>query len=486
LVSLLATCKIVFKSIIPREICTRFLEAQSSHRNLDLLLQQEQQKPNNISKINQLHEQLEQQNNDINELLNEISKYDPTFLKIFRVKPIQFHEILDIIPDDIQTAIIQFLVCFNGIFVFIITRDRFPFCTKVFQTPLNTKNLNDLLYNHWFEPYTNFCQEKDQKAQQKFFDSSYFILNHLYNEIFAHKANGNESIDEYLKQKNIKRIIFIPHGILHTIPLHATYYKHNGETKYLVDSYEITYAPSCQILQFCLSRKSNQYNKFLAFANPDGSLPFAEMEANIIGSMFSKTQIFQREKATINNVLQFMSDADIVHFSCHGSFNSESPLDSCLKLSDDYLTLSKLFMDCNLKIGSLVNLSACESSLIQPDQTDEYVGLPSGFLFAGVSCVLSSLWSVTDFSTYILMKRVFQNFQENKMSLLKSLQEAQIWLRSATNNKLREFLTDEIKTGHGKLINNILDNLIESIPFKHPYYWAAFQSIGFSWQNRSV
>jgi hypothetical protein len=48
----------------------------------------------------------------------------------------------------------------------------------------------------------------------------------------------------------------------------------------------------------------------------------------------------------------------------------------------------------------------CETGLSDPSSTsDEYIGLPSGFLKAGSSSIVSSLWSVDDFATALLMIR---------------------------------------------------------------------------------
>ena len=60
----------------------------------------------------------------------------------------------------------------------------------------------------------------------------------------------------------------------------------------------------------------------------------------------------------------------------------------------------------------LVVLSACETGLIDfKNSSDEYIGLPSGFLYAGRSSVVSHLSTVGDLSTAFLMIKFFQNLQ---------------------------------------------------------------------------
>ena len=58
------------------------------------------------------------------------------------------------------------------------------------------------------------------------------------------------------------------------------------------------------------------------------------------------------------------------------------------------LTLREIFAELKLPQCSLVTLSACETGLTNSTaMTDEYIGLPSGFLYAGSMNVVSSLWA---------------------------------------------------------------------------------------------
>jgi CHAT domain-containing protein len=98
-----------------------------------------------------------------------------------------------------------------------------------------------------------------------------------------------------------------------------------------------------------------------------------------------------------------------------------------------------------------VVLSACETGIVDVNRSpDEYVGLPAGFMQAGAPAVISSLWTVDDHSTALLMERFYRNHREKKMSFPAALREAQLWLR------------DEAEGGR----------------YAHPYYWAAFTFTG--------
>jgi CHAT domain-containing protein len=76
----------------------------------------------------------------------------------------------------------------------------------------------------------------------------------------------------------------------------------------------------------------------------------------------------------------------------------------------------------------LVTLSACETGItdVVKGSADEFVGLPAGLMLAGVPCVVSSLWSVPDISTAILMRRFYFNHVVERMDIPLALQDAQL------------------------------------------------------------
>lgn len=497
LVSLLSARNICPGPAVPKDLCNQFRKAQAEHRHLDLILLQEQEKPIVSPNLRLFRDQLERQVTELHTLLDKIAAFDQSFPKVFRVEPIRYDEIVKMIPRDCPTAIIEFFVVSGGAMVFVIVPGESPLQTSVPLIGMGKEKLYDLLSDRWFKPYIQFCQasrqishnlaesnvkEEFQVARGRWFENMSLVLSDLYKELFARKSHTGRSVEDCLRGHGIKRIIVIPHGLLHVIPLHATWYLHHGNRRYLMDDYEISYAPSCQVLQYCLSRSSNKHERLVAFADPDNSLSFAKVEVDAISEFFLSPQIFRGAKATLGAVDRALPDAHVSHFSCHGKFDPESPLDSRLVLADGCLDLSTLFERGNVKSGSLVSLSACESGLIRPDRTDEYIGLPSGFLFAGASCVLSSLWPVNDLSTCLLMARIYRNFRRDKMSLSASLREAQSWLRSATSQELKRALP--------KHVIDTFDNLSASAcnsikPFEHPFYWGAFHVVGASW-NTSI
>ncbi|MBU7582309.1 MAG: CHAT domain-containing protein [Nostoc sp. TH1S01] len=329
-------------------------------------------------------------------------------------------------------------------------------------------------------------------------------------------------IDEILTQipKHCNKLILIPHQFLHVFPLHAIPVNQNSEnSRCLLDLFAggVSYAPSCQILQQVQQRQRPDFKSLFAIQNPTKDLNYTDLEVQVIQNYFNPANVLKKTAATLTAINN--SDLNIyhcAHFSCHGYFNLINPSKSALILanapvvdtptkpdSERYLnvragethdlekclTLDKIFA---LKLGNcrLVTLSACETGLIDfLNTSDEYIGLPSGFLLAGSKAVVSSLWTVSDLSTAFLMMKFHENLQTlNNVSL--ALNQAQEWLRNLTTE---EFETLLVK--YQPQIAEIFDQLEEDeqifaeeyllqaknrnpYPFKNPFYWAAFTATG--------
>jgi tetratricopeptide (TPR) repeat protein len=492
LVSLLSKCNLSLAPHIPTQLAERFRQALAEQQRLDLLMLQEQEKLTPSLDLDLLRDQLQYQAAELDAAAREVAALDPAFTQVLRVEPIRFEEILELIPRDKPTAVIEFFMTAVGTTAFLIIDGVPPSHFDIPTTADTHGRLHEQIRDRWLPSYAKFLEAASRlsrdslggesrgdfnTARRLWFETMEEILSGVYEDLFAGKSHKGKSIADTLREHGIRRIIIMPHGLLHMLPLHAASYVEGGRRRYLIDDYEISYAPSCQVLQHCLRSNPKQRERFVAFADPDGSLPFARREVDGICDLFPAARVFSHGRATLAAVEAELPGADIAHFSCHGTFNPASPLDSHLVMADGRLSLAALFERGKTKPGSLVTLAACESGLVRFDLTDEYVGLPSGFLFAGASCVLSSLWSVSDSSSFFLMRRTYQNFRESKMSLLDSLQEAQCWLREATVETLVNLLPDE-DAGE---VDPLVLSPDSTPPFAHPFYWAAFQAIGNSW-----
>jgi CHAT domain-containing protein len=125
-----------------------------------------------------------------------------------------------------------------------------------------------------------------------------------------------------------------------------------------------------------------------------------------------------------------------LHFATHGFLDNERPELSGVALSlldrdgrdkDGFLRLVEIY---NLRLAAeLVTLSACETGLGKQVSGEGIVGLTHGFLHAGASRVLVSLWKVDDRASARLMGRVYEGIFREKLSPAAALRKAQLSLR---------------------------------------------------------
>jgi CHAT domain-containing protein len=191
--------------------------------------------------------------------------------------------------------------------------------------------------------------------------------------------------------------------------------------------------------------------------------------------------------ANLLEVKKRLGGADYLHFSCHGWFDSQEPLQSGLILSNgDLLTLGDLLSTPPFDHARLAVLSACQTAITDFNELpEEAVGLPSGFMHAGVPGVIGSLWSVNDLSTAMLMKQFYRFHLSEGLGIGSALRMAQRWLRDSTAEemKLAEYWQQEYELSGRIDVNafrlmRIFRANPQLRPFQHPYHWGAFTCNG--------
>jgi CHAT domain-containing protein len=74
----------------------------------------------------------------------------------------------------------------------------------------------------------------------------------------------------------------------------------------------------------------------------------------------------------------------------------------------------------------LVVLSACNTALGKPVKGEGLVGIVRGFMYAGASRVIASLWKVDDDATGAMMGRFYEEMLKNNRSPAAALRQAQL------------------------------------------------------------
>jgi CHAT domain-containing protein len=106
-----------------------------------------------------------------------------------------------------------------------------------------------------------------------------------------------------------------------------------------------------------------------------------------------------------------------------------------------------------------------------------------GFLYAGTTNVISTLWAVNDVSTAILMIKFYEIFlSKTRPPVAIALRESQLWLRSVTVKSLLEWVeaSQLLSREHKQKIQGKYRRGYKQDyqPYESPVHWAAFCAVG--------
>ena len=377
-----------------------------------------------------------------------------------------------------------------GSLALIVTIEQIEF---VWLDDLPERQLREILYGpadgpglgRWFGAYQDFrndaktsylawCEEIDRSTRQ------------LWEPLM-------QPLIQHLKDYQFYQATLIPTGLLSFLPLHAAWVEDSTRPtgrRYALDDIHFTYAPNAKSLTAAeIIAHRVQADSILAIDNPSQDLPNSTREVNAAIASFPQHTVLRHAEATVAGVRAQLSQATIVHFSCHGTANFTTPLNSGLLMSDGLLTLKDIFALNLADSGGirLALLSACETGLSGIENADEAISLPTGLLQAGVAAVIASLWSVSDLSTMLLLTKFYQLWREHALPPDQALRQAQIWLRDTTNEeKIAEFkafiptfaATRLSPTTAQQLYNELAWETKNERSFAHPFHWAAFNYTG--------
>ncbi|HEV2522158.1 MAG TPA: CHAT domain-containing protein [Candidatus Acidoferrales bacterium] len=220
-----------------------------------------------------------------------------------------------------------------------------------------------------------------------------------------------------------RHLVFVPHGILHSLPFHALL---DGD-RYLIDGYSVSYAPSASIYALCQRRTSLPGDSCLVLGVPDAQAPSIGEEVLAVASTLAPAQLFVGEAATERVLRECGPASRWIHVATHGSFRRDNPMFSGIRLGQSFLSLFDLYQ---LRLpAELITLSGCATGLNQVATGDELLGLIRGLLSAGAQCLLLTLWDVHDRSTTEFMTFFYNHLKENETKA-QALQSAMKDLRS--------------------------------------------------------
>ena len=280
-------------------------------------------------------------------------------------------------------------------------------------------------------------------------------------------------------------------------------------------------------------------NTVYALGDPRPSshpFPWSELQAHTVVTLAHHLNL-QAEgavhySATRQWLLEALQEGLIVDISTHSTFSSSEPMQPALILAKgEKLTARKVLNSkLNLRGLRLLVLSLCQTEVLDLRKVyDEGLKFAIAMLQAGAKSILTSLWTVDDRASYLLIVRFLQEWLPimDREPPSAALSRAQRWLRSVTSRELSLWkviksplsFTEKLQLSKTGLFESDLQDFEEpeeysleedhldggrwndisydattaqsiirggaaqssapdEIPYKDPVYWAGFQIMG--------
>ena len=407
--------------------------------------------------------ELDSLENELEDVKRRIIQKSPAYANLKYPEPVTLEEAQSKLLDE-KSAFLEYSLGKENSYLFVVTKNNI----KMFALPPQEK-IEQKVFN-----YMIFISQPAPPSKEKI-RKGYNAGYQLYRTLIIPALKEINKMD---------KLYIIPDGILHYLPFETLVMKNKGtKAKFLIEKYEIAYAPSTSVLREIVAReveekKEKDKKSLIAFGDPVfgkaeitgdktqfiirrglyseagfkfNRLKFSGIEVNEISALFPKEKrdVFLREKAK-EEVVKYrdLRKYKIIHFATHGFIDDVRPSRSAVVLTldndpkeDGFLQMREIF---NLDLDAeLVTLSACQTGLGKLIKGEGIVGLSRAFFYAGASSVLMSLWTVNDHAAAQFMERFYFHLK-NANPKAKALRRVKLeMIRSKT-------------------------------ALSHPYYWAGF------------
>ena len=249
-----------------------------------------------------------------------------------------------------------------------------------------------------------------------------------------------------LKKYKIDTLIFVPDGVLRTVPMSALYDSKTGN--FLIQEYAIAITPSVDLTDPGKIDKNNikaLYGGISKSVQGFSSLDHVSDEIRSIHEMYGG-KILLDEEFINTDIKKSLTDTklNVLHFASHAQFGSTVE-DSFILTFNDRLSINELadyvglfkFRDTPL---DLLVLSACETA---SGDARSALGLSGVAVKAGARSVLGALWKVDDAAASDLMQNFYKHLRLPNTSRAMALRMAQ-------------------------------QDMINELSYQHPGYWSAY------------
>jgi tetratricopeptide (TPR) repeat protein len=323
--------------------------------------------------------------------LREVSGVDPEYASLQQVSIATIETVRETLPE--RTTLVEYFTTGDEILAFIVSRNG----AKVVRHLSPAGRILHLQERLGFQIEKFLLGREYVRAHaEQILESTRRRLYELYRHLIA----------PFVHEIRTPHIAIVPHGTLHFLPFHAFF---DGE-QYLIDRFEISYAPSASVLKYCLEKPEVPGNRPLLVGVADEKAPLVDEELGRISRLFPAARVLQGEDATRAAFVENCKGSSFIHIATHAIFRQDNPMFSSFKLADGYFTAFDLFsLVCST---NLVALSGCQSGVSEVTGSDDLLGLMRGFLYAGARSLLVSLWNVNDESTAALMVSFYREWEK--------------------------------------------------------------------------
>jgi filamentous hemagglutinin family protein len=283
-----------------------------------------------------------------------------------------------------------------------------------------------------------------------------------------------EPLESELQAENINNLAFISDSGLRAIPMSAL---HDGQG-FLIERYSVALMPSFSLTDTRYRSLNNvQVLAMGADQFPNQKpLPAVPVELSVITQQLWQGKAFLNNAFTLENLKAQRQQGSfgIIHLATHADFQSGSPNNSYIQLSNGKLRLNQMpQLNWSNPPVELLVLSACRTAVGNAQAELGFAGLA---VQSGVKSAVASLWMVSDEATLGLMTEFYRQLKNTPIKA-EALRQAQLAL-----------LKGQVRIESGKLYSPqgevpLPPALAElgDRELTHPYYWAAFTLIGNPW-----
>jgi tetratricopeptide (TPR) repeat protein len=224
-------------------------------------------------------------------------------------------------------------------------------------------------------------------------------------------------------------VVVFPSRGLSLLPLGAAARVVGGKPDYFLDHYSVSYAPSLGVLRGMARRLralGHAPVDLLAVVDPNGDLPGAAGEWHAIRDIVPSATGLPGSAATVSALTENINGHTHLHFACHGEADWPTIERSSLTLAYQERLEMNGIAKLPLDTVRMVVLSACETGIVESERAPhEFIGLHGAFLSAGVPTVISSLWTVPDEATQLLMEQFYRHHFSRGLPPAAALRAAQ-------------------------------------------------------------